>query len=227
MPTKKPATGGTDDTVDDVADDTPEPRSGVDRRLATVTRKRREAEEALRAAEEQIDALQGQIAEFKRAAKGFESVQAERDALVAERDGWAEEKAMIGIGLTDPEGIDLARLAYGRIKPEDRPKGGIAAWLGEREALPRGVAAYLPEPNTKTDSAKGSDTGASAKPPAKPAASADGKARHAPTTPQTFAPGSVSAMSADEVSASRDAIWAALGRKPPATPAGLGTAKKT
>ncbi len=202
---------------DDDTDDTPEvgpEASRADRRIATITRRRKEAEEALRAAEERIDALEGEIAEHKRAAKQWESVQAERDALVAEREAWAEEKAMVGIGLTDPEGIDLARLAYGRIKPEDRPKGGIAEWLSDRDALPKGVRSYL-EDAPKADPKAAEPAPKAAPPAARKAPDTDAKARHAPGAPPTFTGGAVSQMSADEVAASREAIWASLGRTPP------------
>lgn len=201
---------GTEPEPDDDNDDTiGDPKSRVDRRIATITKRRKEAEEALRQAEERIDALESELADHKKAAKAFESIQAELDSYKAKETEWADEKAMIAAGLTEEEGQDLARLAYSRIKEEDRPRGGIAEWLGDRGKLPRGVQAYLPEPES-ADTKTPPKTGGPKVPP-----NSDAKAKHAPGAPPTYQPGQISNMSTDDIQASRESIWAAMGRKPP------------
>ena len=186
----------------------------MDRRIATVTARRREAEAALTAAEERIHALEGEITTWKTQAKSWESVQAERDGLVAEREGWATEKALVGAGLTDLEGIDMARMSYARVRPEDRPKGGIGEWI-KSDAVPRGVRSYLP---SAEDKAAATAKAEPAKAQPRQAANTDSKARSTAGAPQTFAPGSVSGMSNAELAASQDAIWASMGMQPPNVP---------
>ena len=56
---------------------------------------------------DQNEALQSQLAAHRAAAD-------ELTALRAERSTWAEERELMGQGITDEEGISLARHYYGR-----------------------------------------------------------------------------------------------------------------
>ena len=43
--------------------------------------------------------------------------------------GHQEERALWGVGITDPEAQDVARYLYGRVPEADRPEGGVAGWV--------------------------------------------------------------------------------------------------
>lgn len=66
-------------------------------------------------------------------------------ALEAERSGRAEDRALFGAGLTDPEGQAVARFLYGRL--EEKPEGGMGAWLSSLSAegaeVPKPLAPYM------------------------------------------------------------------------------------
>jgi hypothetical protein len=191
---------------DDTGDDGEGAGSRVERRIATITKRRKEAEDALRAAQERIDALEDEVTTYKSQAKTFESVTAELESYRQKEAQWVDERAMISVGLTDAEGVDMARLAYNRIKAEERPKGGIAEWLSNRDALPKGVQAYLPQPTEAVGAAK---------PPPRATPNTDARAKHTPGSPPTYQAGQVSSMSDADLAASREAIWASMGRPAP------------
>lgn len=101
------------------------------------------------------NALQDRIAGLERTVQGLTEKGATADTLAAqlreaqqkheaERSAWGTERAIVGAGITDPEGVEFARLAYERMKPgEDGKKPSITDWLGQRDALPKAVRAYL------------------------------------------------------------------------------------
>lgn len=103
------------------------------------------------------NALQGRIVDLERQIQGLTEKGATADTLAAqlreaqtkfesERSAWGTERAIIGAGITDPEGVEFARLAYERMKPgEDGKKPSITDWLGQRDALPKAIRAYLPD----------------------------------------------------------------------------------
>jgi hypothetical protein len=79
---------------------------------------------------EQADKYRTQIEEVKAQSK------AEREALRIERE-------ISSAGITDAEGMEYVQHAYGRLPAEGRPP--LAEWLGNKDALPKAVRAYLPE----------------------------------------------------------------------------------
>ena len=78
-----------------------------------------------------------------------EASQAERDKLISELRAAQDqqtadhqlERAIMARGITDAEGLDIARYAYDKLGDERPP---IEEWLAG--TLPRSVAAYLPAP---------------------------------------------------------------------------------
>lgn len=73
----------------------------------------------------------------------IETDRAELAQLRESSAAWQVERDLLAAGLTDPEGMEYARHAYGRVAEADRPKGGIGEWL-KGDKLPRAVSAYLP-----------------------------------------------------------------------------------
>jgi len=119
---------------------------GMEDRMKQAIAQAKDARVAEAEALKQVQDLEGKIGDQTKAAKAHESVRAELDAIKAERSAWETERALMGAGLTDPEGMDFARIAYGRIAEADRPKGGIVEWIGgERDNLPKALHPYLPE----------------------------------------------------------------------------------
>jgi hypothetical protein len=91
---------------------------------------------------DQNEALQGQLAAHRAAAD-------ELAALRAERSTWAEERELMGQGLTDEEGISLVRHYYGRLPAESRPKSlgeYVASLRVEGAAVPKGLAPFVGAP---------------------------------------------------------------------------------
>lgn len=188
-----------DDPVVDSKD-----HQGLVRRIEKLVRQKSQLEADLKASTAKVGELEKAAAESTKAAKDAAKVVAERDALAAEKAGWGEERAILGAGVTDAEGIDFVRLAYSRIPEADRPKGGPAEWLQDREKLPKGVQAYLPE----------------AKDPAKPAPGAKPPAPNGGVkpTPQINGTPDMVGLSNQDFAASREAIWSQLGFTPPTLP---------
>lgn len=131
---------------------------GVRLRLHKLATARDQARDEAAELREQIEQIKAQHAEQ---VQGFESQLAElapfRDRvaeLETAKSDWEAERVIVGAGITDPEGIEFARLAYGRIPEEERPKEGLAGWLAEdnREHLPRAVTAYLQTDDSKQQS---------------------------------------------------------------------------
>lgn len=73
---------------------------------------------------------------------------AERAARAADRAAWADEKALMQRGLTDPEGIEIAKHLHGRLPEEGRPK--LADWVGgfsaDASKAPIALRGYLGQP---------------------------------------------------------------------------------
>lgn len=171
--------------------------AGLVRRIERLSRQLSEARAAVADRDRRLEEAGVAAKDLDRAAKEAAKVLAERDALLAERAAWTDERAIVAAGITEPEGIDLARLAYGRLAPEARPKGGLAEWLGARDTLPKGVAAYLPAP--------------AAPPPNGARTAAPPPNAGARTAPAPVGTPDLGTMSPDAYRASRDAIWAELG----------------
>lgn len=165
------------------------------------------------AAQERAEAAEARLAEHEKAAKSWErerkaweSTAAELDAYRAREHEWAMEREIMGAGITDPEGIDFARMAWQRVEEGKRPDGGVSAWLADRDSLPRAVRAYLESSGTEPPTAQRHDPNRGA---------------HTSTTStsRTFAAGSASRLAADGGwQAQRAAAWESLGVRPPRLP---------
>jgi hypothetical protein len=109
------------------------------------------------------DTLAQQIAELKAAHK-------------SERDQWESTSAVYGVGIYDPEAIDVARHLHSRLPEKDRPP--LHEWLkdlkGDPTKAPRALAAYLapPEPADPEPPPKGGGAPAAPRPPARAAGAA-------------------------------------------------------
>lgn len=184
-----------------------ESRSGADARISRIAEQRRAARQERDDALRQLGELQKELKAASKLQSKLDEAQATIAAHESERAGWEEHRALAEAGLTDPEGIDLARAVWGRLPDERRPKGGLAEWVAS-DAAPRGVRAYLPAQAEKTEET----------------------ARRASTTDRTVAVSTagstqppysaqrIAQMTGSEYVAARDATWASMGMAPPVIP---------
>ena len=179
--------------------------------------------------------LQGKVSDLERQVQTLAEKGATADTLAAqlreaqqkfeaERSAWGTERAIVGAGITDPEGVEFARLAYERIKAgEDGKKPSITDWLGQRDALPKAVRAYLPDGTAQQGQGGQQGQGANAggqqgqqqggqaqggqqqgKGPA-----ANGGVKSYSGAPAAFTPEAIRSMTPEQYKASREAILAA------------------
>ena len=98
----------------------------------------------------QLDSLAPQLAAAATMQSELDTLRAQHDAARAEwqaaQTGWTTERAILSAGITDPEAADIVAHAYGRVPtPAEGAKPSLSEWLANREALPKGVRAYLPD----------------------------------------------------------------------------------
>lgn len=106
----------------------------------------RKLEDKLSAIEQRDSETVAQMrARLEREQSARKKLQRERDTLTSERESWAQEREIMAAGITDPEGIEFARLAWQRLPADKRPDGGLSAWLQGGEGLPRALQPYLPQ----------------------------------------------------------------------------------
>lgn len=114
-----------DDDPNDTHDDPPA-RSGVDWEGKYRAESRRHRQSMGR-----ITELEGELVDLRPKAQNNEQLNKRiadlEKAHKLEKEGWSLEKAAMGAGITDPEGIDVARLLHGRLPEQGRPT--IDAWL--------------------------------------------------------------------------------------------------
>jgi hypothetical protein len=167
-------------------------------RLQAATRAKAEAE--ARAAE-----LEARVAELVPASKRAETLAAQLADYERRAAAWTEERAILAAGISDPDGIDFARHAWSRVPADQRPEGGLPAWLQSRDALPRAVQAYLPQAAAATDPT----------PPVAPRlpAANTGAAPAVPHGGARFTADQIARMSDAEYTAHRAAIMAELSRR--------------
>lgn len=112
----------------------------VQARIDAMRQKQGEAERRAGAAEKraaEAEAKLGEVGELRKMLEAYQGKEAT----------WGEERAAIfAMTGTDPssvaEGVDMARLAYGRVPADKRPAGGIGEWL-KSDSVPKGVKAYF------------------------------------------------------------------------------------
>lgn len=123
----------------------------------------------------------------------------EREALVVERQ-------LLGAGITDSEALEYVTHAYGKLPAEGKPP--LSEWLGNRDALPKAVRAYLPEaaPAATTQAALAAPAAPTAPAPKSSAATIP----QAPSSPQAWTEQAIARLSPAEFRANREAIMAAL-----------------
>jgi hypothetical protein len=98
----------------------------------------------------QLDAVAPKLAEATTLAAQLAAAQAAQAeaaaAWQAKATAWESERAILAAGITDPEAVEVVTALYARVPaPEGGAKPSLAAWLAARDALPRGVRAYLPD----------------------------------------------------------------------------------
>ena len=155
-----------------------------------------------------VKELEGKVAELDplaaEAAKWRSQVDELKAASKAEREALRVEREILAAGVTDAEGVEYVQHAYSRLPAEGRPP--LAEWLGQRDALPKAVRAYLPEAPAST-----APTATAPKPAPAPAPRpATGTMPQAPSEPQSWTPEAIARLSPAEFKANRDAIFAAL-----------------
>jgi hypothetical protein len=94
-----------------------------------------------------VKELEGRVGELTPLAESAEKYRAQVDevkaASKAEREALRIEREISAAGITDAEGMEYVQHAYSRLPAEGRPP--LAEWLGNKEALPKAVRAYLAE----------------------------------------------------------------------------------
>lgn len=128
--------------------------------------------------EAQLEGLKASASKAERLAKQLEELQVERAAWQA--------------GVTDPEGIEVARLFWGKLPEKDRP--ALGDWLSGLKAdpstAPKALAAYLSAAPTAPT---GNPPGAQSQ-PAKPLPSANTGAVPTPSAVSRFDAASIRAL---------------------------------
>jgi len=121
----------------------------------------------------------------------------------AEREALRLEREIMSAGVTDSEGLDYVQHAYSKLPAEGRPS--ISEWLGNKDALPKAVRAYLSDTSTPTTT-----TAAPTPAPAPAPSTARAAVAAAPDAPQSWTPEAIARLSPAEFKANREAIFAAL-----------------
>ena len=98
----------------------------------------------------QLDSLTPQVAAVATLRSELDTMRAQHDVQRAEwqaaQTGWTTERAILSAGIVDPEAADIVAHAYSRVAtPAEGAKPTLAEWLANRDALPKGVRAYLPD----------------------------------------------------------------------------------
>jgi hypothetical protein len=98
----------------------------------------------------QLDGLAPQLAAAATMRSELDAMRAQHDVARAEwqaaQTGWTTERAILSAGIVDPEAADIVAHAYSRVAtPAEGQKPTLSEWLANREALPKGVRAYLPD----------------------------------------------------------------------------------
>jgi hypothetical protein len=146
----------------------------------------------------QLDSLTPQVATAATLRSELDTLRAQHDAARAEwqaaQTGWTTERAILSAGITDPEAADIVAHAYGRVPtPAEGAKPTLSEWLANREALPKGVRAYLPDAGAVAVPATTGQAATSPALPPSPAVNA-GASSGTPAPAKTFSPQAIQAM---------------------------------
>lgn len=164
------------------------------------------AAERIRQLVARVKELEGRVGELTPLAESAEKwrsqVEEVKAASKAEREALRVEREIAAAGITDAEGIEYVQHAYGRLPAENKP--ALAEWLGNKDALPKAVRAYLPEAAPAAPA-----TPATPAPVAMPRSNA-GAVTQAPPQASAFTAEAISRMTPAEFKANRDAIMATL-----------------
>lgn len=142
-----------DDEDTELQDDPPARRSSVD----TWEPKFREERRRHRQANERISQLESELTQLRPKAQNAEQLNKRITDLeakhAADRSGWDLEKAAMGAGITDAEGLLVARTLHSNLPEKDRP--AIGSWLSELRKdptkAPRSLQPYLATEDSADD----------------------------------------------------------------------------
>jgi hypothetical protein len=112
-------------------------------RLDKVSEQRRNLRDELANAQQALDDLRSETSTASAEVAAKLSVA----ELEAERSGWATERALMAAGVTDEEGVGIARLLWDRMAEDDRP-ASVGDWL-KSDSVPLAIRAYLPTTTTE------------------------------------------------------------------------------
>ena len=152
----------------------------------------------------ELEARVGELQPLAETAEKYRTQLDEQKAMSkAEREALRLEREIMSAGVMDAEGLEYVQHAYSKLPAEGRPS--ISEWLGNKDALPKAVRAYL------SDTAAPTTAPAAPTPAPAPAPStARAAVAAAPDAPQSWTPEAIARLSPQEFKANRDAIFAAL-----------------
>ena len=150
-----------------------------------------------------VKELEARVGELQPLAESAEKYRVQLDEQKAmskaEREALRLEREIMSAGVMDAEGLEYVQHAYSKLPSDGRPS--ISEWLGNKDALPKAVRAYLSDtaaPTTTTPA------------PAPAPSTARAAVAAAPDAPQSWTPEAIARLSPAEFKANRDAIFAAL-----------------
>ena len=153
----------------------------------------------------QISDLEGKVGELGKSAGTVEALSATvadlKGQLKVQSRGHQEQIALMGLGITDTEGQDLARFYHGRLDEKGRPP--LAVWLKtlseKPEDAPKGLQAFLPQAEAEATEEAPTDVGTT---PATPTWTPPQNGTHRQTT------ATPSSHSADAILSASPEAWA-------------------
>jgi len=154
-----------------------------------------------------VKELESRVGELQPLAETAEKYRVQLDEQKAmskaEREALRLEREIMSAGVMDAEGLEYVQHAYSKLPAEGRPS--ISEWLGNKEALPKAVRAYLSD-----TAAPPTTTPAPTPAPAPAPSTARAAVAAAPDAPQSWTPEAIARLSPAEFKANREAIFAAL-----------------
>jgi len=157
----------------------------------------------------ELEARVGELQPLAETAEKYRVQLDEQKAMSkAEREALRLEREIMSAGVIDAEGLEYVQHAYGKLPAEGRPS--ISEWLGNRDALPKAVRAYLADAPSPQAAPTLPSQGApvSIAPPAPTTSRA--AVTQAPDAPQSWTPEAIARLSPAEFKANREAIFAAM-----------------